>query len=208
MRINWKRFATVFFLFNVIFLFSGCSASWIGAVQALMPAISAAISAVFAFISALTGKTIPASVTAAIQKVQADISATLTNVQTLLAEVAQNASQTVLSQIESAFQSVVSNLSSILSGLSITDPATQSKLQSLISLAVAAVEAVLAIIPLASKAVGEKDEAHLLAADKAVTSSIKNTHKVLKADYHTTVTTLTGEADVDVALAGLEQTLP
>jgi hypothetical protein len=207
MKLNWKKFLAVFVLCNVVFLISGCSVSWIGAIQALMPAISAAISAAFAFISALEGKTIPASVTAAIAKIEADVTASLQNAQTILASITSNPSATVLQQVEAVFQAIVSNMNSILSGLSITDQSTIGKITSLVGLAVAAVEAVLGLIPLAMKA-SALSVAEQVHADKAATVSIKNTHHVLQSTYHQVVSTPTESVDVNAALASLPQTLP
>jgi hypothetical protein len=205
--VNWKRFAALFVLFNFVFLLSGCSASWVGAIQALMPAISAAVSALFAFIGALTGKTIPPSVTAFVQKVEADVSTELTNVSNILSTITANASQTVLQQIEAVFNSIVSNLNSILAGLNVTDTSTIGKITNLVGLAIAAIEAVLTLLPLAMKAesLSEAEQVH---ADKAATTSIKNTHKVLQSTYHIVVTTPTENVDVNTALAALPQTLP
>jgi hypothetical protein len=206
MKVNWKRFFTLFVLFNVVLLLCGCG-NWIGAIQALMPAISAAISAIFSLIGALEGKTIPASVQAFVQKIEADVSTELTNLSTILASISANASQTVLQQIEAAFNVVVTNLTSILSGLNITDSSTIAKISNLVSLAIAAVEAVLVLIPLAMKA-NTLTLAELAHADKAATNNIKNTHKVLQQTYHTVVTTPTQNADVNLALASLPQQLP
>ena len=206
MKINWKRFAVVFLLCNVVLLISGCG-NWVGAVQALMPAISAAVSAIFSFIAALEGKTIPASVQAFVQKLEADITTELENVSTILSTIGSNASATVLQQVEAVFQSIVTNLGSILSGLNVSDSSTIAKITSLVGLAVAAVEAVLGLIPLAMKAEALSD-AEKLHADKAATSSIKNTHKVLQNTYHEVVTSPTDSVDVNTALAALPQTLP
>ena len=207
MKLNWKKFALTFLLFNAVLFISGCSASWIGAIQALMPAIQAAIAAAFSFIAALEGKTIPASVTAAIAKIEADVTLSLQNAQTLLASITATPGATVLQQIEAIFQAVITNLNSILAGLSVTDQSTIAKVTQLIGLGVAAVEAVLALIPLAMKATTLSD-VEQLHADKATTTSIKNTHKVLQSTYHTVVTTPTDSVDVNTALAALPQTLP
>jgi hypothetical protein len=206
MKVNWKRFVGLFVLFNAVLALSGCG-NWIGAIQALMPAISAAISAIFAFIGALEGKTVPTSVTDFVKKLEADVSLELQNVSNILSTIATNAGQTVLQQIEEAFQAIVSNLNSILAGLNVTDSSTIAKITNFVALAVSAVEAVLALIPLAMKASSLSD-AEKLQADKAATVSLKSVHKVLQQDYHTTVTTLTGQAEVDLALAGLPQQLP
>jgi hypothetical protein len=207
MKLNWKKFAGLFVLLNLVLFLGGCTASWIGAIQGLMPAIQAAITALFSFIGALEGKTIPASVTAFVQKLEQDVSTELTNVSSILATITANASQSVLSQIEAVFNTIITNLNSILSGLNVTDSSTIAKITDLVGLAVAAVEAVLTLIPLAMKAstLSEEEQVH---ADKAATNSIKNTHKVLQQTYHTVVTTPTENVDVNTALAALPQTLP
>ena len=207
MRVNWKKFAGLFAMFMVVLALSGCAASWIGAIQALMPAISAAISAIFALIGALEGKTIPASVQAFVAKLEADVSTELSNVSNILATINANPTSTVLQQIEAVFNTIITNISSILGGLNVTDSSTIAKITNLVGLAVAAVEAVLALLPLAAKAesLSEAEQVH---ADKAVATSITNTHKVLQSTYHVVVTTPSENVDVNLALAALPQTLP
>ena len=208
MKINWKRFVVFFLLFNVVLFLCGCG-NWVGAIQALMPAIQLAISALFSFIAALTGKTIPASVTAFVQKIEADVSTELQNVASILATISANASATILQQIETVFQSIVSNLNSILAGLNITDASTIGKITNLVGLAIASVEAVLTLIPLAMHATAASlSKKELLAADKAATANIKAAHKAIQNAYHVTVTTPTANVDVNTALETLPQTLP
>jgi hypothetical protein len=91
----------------------------------------------------------------------------------------------------------------------VTDPETQSTAAKLVNLAVAAIEAVLVLIPLLSSKLTEHASANdLVKADKAATSQIKNTHKVLQASYHAVVSTATGNIAVDESLAALPQQLP
>jgi hypothetical protein len=206
MKVNWKRFTGLFLLLLAVQFIAGCG-TWVTAIQALMPAISAAISAIFAFIGALEGKTIPASVTAFVQKLEADITTELGNVSTILSTIASNASQTVLAQVEAVFQTIVSNLNSILSGLNVSDSSTIAKITDLVGLAVAAVEAVLTLIPLAMHADALSD-AEKLHADKAATANLKQAHKDLQNGYHVTVTTMTANPDVNAALTALPTTLP
>jgi len=209
MKFNLRKFATVFILLNAVLFMGGCTASWIGAIQALMPAINAAISAVFAFIAALEGKVIPENVMAAIQKIQDDISASLTNLSTLIADATANASATVVQEIEAVANSIVSNLNSILSGLSVTDPSTIGKITNLVGLAVAALEAILAILPLAMKAFSTTMSAkELESADKSLAHNFKATHKAIKDAYHVTVSTPTVNPEVNLALATLPSQLP
>lgn len=212
MKINWKQFFKTFFVVYSMMLIAtfcvGCTASWIGVVTGLLPAIEAAVSAIVAFVENLQGKTVPPSVTAAIQKITADIQTELQNVSTLITQV-QSGGSTVIAQIGAALNGVLSNLGSILSGLSITDSSTIQKITELVGLAVAAVQAVLAIVPLAQAKLAESpSEAHLEAFDKATASNMKNTHKALQEGYKVVVTTPTESMDVNEALAALPQNLP
>ena len=197
----------MFALFNVVLLLAGCSANWVGAIQSMWPAIQAAVSAIFAFIGAV--KSVPQSVKDAVTKVEADVTASLQNAGTVLASLTQNATASVTSQFETVMQAIVTNLNSILAGFSVTDPNTVSKVTELVNLAVAAIEAILALVPvLSSKLAEHASEEELKVADKVATTTIKNTHKVLQSSYHTIVSTPTGEVDVDEALAALPQQLP
>ena len=212
MKINKKRFLrtfiVLFLLFNVGLIMGGCTAAWIGAINALLPALSAAVSAILSFVFSLEGKTVPASVTASIQKIVTDIQTQLSNLQTLISQV-QSGGTTVLGQIEAGFNGVLADLSSILSGLNITDSSTLQKITELVGLAVAAVQAILAIIPIALKKVVESpSNEQLEALDKATATNLKGTHKAMQQAYHAVVTTPTVSLDVNTALEALPQSLP
>lgn len=206
--INWKRFWVTFAICYVAFLVVGCSAAWLSAVSALLPALQAAVTAAISFVIALEGKTVSAAVSQAIQKIGVDIATEITNVQTIIADAKNAADPTVIGQVQAVFQSILSNLNGILSGLSITDSATVSKLTSLIGLAVAAVTAILGLIPVvqAKLAAGlSKEELH--ADDELAANHVKTFEQGLKDGYHVIVTTPTANADVNSALAGLPQSL-
>lgn len=208
MKVNWQRFILLFVLFNAVLVLGGCTTAWIGAVQALLPALSAAVSAILSFAMSLENKTVPSTVTATIQKIVNDVQTELANLKTILAT-ASSGGTTVLAQIGTILNSILTNLSSILSGLSISDSSTLQKITELVGLAVAAVQAILAIVPLAQAKLAEgPKEAHLEAFDKAVAVNIKATHKAIQQAYHATVTGETTSIAVNEALAALPQQLP
>lgn len=208
MRINWKKFASLFVLFNLSLICVGCTAAWIGAISALLPAIQAAVTAILSFVLSLEGKTVPASVTAAIQKIVDGINTELQNLTTLIAA-AKAGGTTVLSQIGAVLNSILANLGSILSGLNVSDSSTLQKITELVGLAVAAVQAILAIIPLAEKKLAENPSAvHLEAFDKATANQLSSTHKAMQETYKAIVGTTTESMDVNTALAALPKTLP
>jgi hypothetical protein len=209
MRINVRKFFITFGLLQVAMFLAGCSAAWLGAVSGLLPALEAAVSAVISLVMALEGKTVPASVSAAIQKIGADVQAEIANVQQLIAAFKANASTGLLSQIQAVFQGIVSNLGNILAAANVTDSSTIAKVTSLVGLAVAAAQAIIALIPLAIHKMSSGASSHELEAyDKVAAVSVNNTHKGLQEAYHVVVTEPTENADVNTALAALPQTLP
>jgi hypothetical protein len=221
MKVNWRKFWIVLGLLEVVVLLMGCSASWLGAVSALLPALEAAVNAAIAFVVALEGKTVPASLTAAVEKIGSDIASQIANVQALLADFKNAAVATqnsLLGQIEALFQGILTNLQSILAGFNITDTATVSKLTQLVGLAVAAAQAIIAFIPLVQTKLAQlaaqpgitreqQDEA-LRAEDKFATKQINSIHNGLKEGYVDIVTGVTTSTDVNTALAALPQQLP
>lgn len=203
--VNWKGFWRTFcILYSIVLvatLMSGCTATWIGAISALLPALDAAVVAIVSFVKNLEGKTISASVSAAIQKVVSDIQTQLQNLSSLISA-AQSGGASVISQIGAVLNSILSNLGSILSGLNISDSSTLQKITELVGLAVSAVQAILAIVPLAAAKVDAGMSASESEAfDKATTSNVKHIHKGLQEGYHVWVTTDTVNADVNAVLA-------
>jgi hypothetical protein len=209
--VNWNRFLRYFLLFESILLLAcvlcGCTAAWLSAVDALLPALAGAVGAIAAFVKSLDGKTLSADFTAKVQQIQQDIATEITNVQTLIADfknAATGAQGSILTQIQAVFQGILSNLSSILSGAGITDASTTSKLTQLIGLAVAAAQAVIALLPLvASKLQSGEPVAQLEADDRMAAAAVKQTTESLKEAYVIIRTEPTPNPDVNAALEAL-----
>jgi hypothetical protein len=206
MTVNWKRFATLFALLNIALFLTGCG--WVSAVQALMPGIKIAITALFSLIASLTGKTIPPNVTAFVQKIEDDVAAALVTVGDILSTISSNVGQSVLTQLQAVFEAITTNLNSLLTGLGVSDTSTIARITEIIAAIVTAIEAVLALLPLAAvaKTLTPEEAVH---ADKAATNSLKNAHKVFQQRYVVAITPDTGNPDVDAALASITpRTLP
>lgn len=208
MKINCKKFVFVFALLETCLILAGCSAAWLGAVGALLPTLETLVSAAIAFVMALEGKTVPASVTAKIQQIGQDIAAEITNVQQLITVYKNAASTGTLSQIQAVFQAIVANLGNILSAFQVTDSATVGKFTQLVGLAVAAAQAILALIPLViGKLASNAPKAELEAEDKLAASSVNNVTSGLKTAYVQVISEKTASADVNTALATLPRSL-
>lgn len=207
--VNWHRFWLCFALLEVVVFCAGCSASWLGAVSALLPALESAIAAALSFVAALNGKTVSASVTASIQKIGEDVKAQIANVQALIADYKNAATTGLLSQIQAVFQGITDNLASILSSFNVTDQASVSKFTALIGLAVAAAQSIVALLPLvAAKIESGATPAQLAAEDKMATGAVNDVHKGLQQAYQAIRNTSTGSADVNAALKTLPASLP
>jgi len=209
MKINKKRFLGLFLLFNLVFLIAGCSASWLGAISALLPGLEAAVSAIVSFVLALEGKTIPASVSQAIQKWGSNAATLIANIKSIIASVTGAVTQGVVAEIQAGFAALQSSTQAILNAFAVTDPSTVSKFTNLVGILVTVVTTILGLIPLATKAVsGAMTKEEMETADKSTASELKNTHKIMQETYKSIVTTPTENADVNTALEALPQSLP
>lgn len=208
MKLNWRKFVLLFVLLQVVLFLGGCSAAWLGAVSGLLPALEAVVSAAIAFIMALEGKTVPTSVSSAIKKIGDDIAAQIANVQTLIADYKNAASTGLLSQIQAVFQGIVDNLGAILKAFEVTDPATVSKFTQLVGLAVAAAQAIIALIPMViQKLSSGASEAELHAEDKLAAVSVDNVKKGLQEAYKHIRAEQTVNAQVNAALNSLPDSI-
>lgn len=204
MKINWRRFLLCFAVLQTVVFVAGCSASWLGAVSALLPALESAVAAAVSFVMALEGKTVPAAVSAAVQKIGNDIAAQITNVQALIADYKAAASTGLLSQIQAVFQGITANLASILSAFNVTDSASASKLTALIGLAVAAAQSIVALLPLVmAKLASGAPASELEAEDKMAAASVGAVKKALEENYVTIRSAPTDNEAVNEALASL-----
>jgi uncharacterized protein (DUF697 family) len=198
MRLRKSHLLLLCLCLSVVCL-TGCTATWLTAVGAALPTLAALVKAISTFIAALSGKTIADNVSAAITKITDAIQAQITNVQALIAAYKASADQTTLGEIKAVLTSIVSNLGSILTGFSITDSSTVSKLAQLVGLGVAAVQAILALVPLLMPAKGTQVE---LTPVEVIILEAHN--KVFKSTYNTIIKTPSGQVFVDEALATLK----
>lgn len=210
-RFNWSRFLLVSTVIWTVCLVTGCTAAWLSAISALLPALATAVDAVAEFVVALEGKTLSSAFVAGVQKVVSDIQTEITNLQTIIASVSGTVTASVTQQIQTVLQAIVANLGSILSGADITDSSTVTKLTQLIGIGVSAVQAILALIPVLLArltATPAPDEAELHQADQLAAGSLKHVHDGLREAYKTVRDTPTTSADVNTALAALPTGLP
>lgn len=206
-KVFWRVFALSMIIEACLFL-AGCTSAWLTAVSGMLPAIAAVCSAAVAFVSALQGKTVSAAFTAAVKKWQSNIASEISNAQALIASIKQGATTTLISQFQSVMQGVLSEFNSILAGMDITDSATVAKFTQFVGLGIAAINAVLALIPLALtklQAKAPKDELkHYDALAGKTTQSAVN---LMKETYAAILAEPTANPDVNAALDQLPRSI-
>lgn len=208
MKLNIRKFMQYYAVFLIMLFCAGCSAAWLGAVSALLPALEAAVGAAISFVLALEGKTVPPAVAAAIKKIGDDIATEISNVQALIAAYKSSASTGLLSQIQAVFNAIGANLASILTGLNVTDSSTVSKITQLVALATAAVQAILALVPMVIvKLESGASPEELGREDKIASAAVQVTTKTLKETYVSIVSEYTENPDVNAALDSLPRSI-
>ncbi len=180
---------------------TGCTSTWITAVGAALPTLSALVTAIATFIAALAGKTVAQNVSDAIAKITADVQAQITNVQAIIAAYKATPNPTLLGEISAVLNAILANLASILTGFSIVDSSTVARLAQLVGLGVAAVLAILALVPLLVPGPGVGGIPELSEAQK---KTLGLHQSAFKATYNTIRTAPSGSVEVDAALATLK----
>ena len=207
-KVNWRKFAFLFGLSQAALFLVGCTAAWLSAVSSMLPSLEAAVAALVTFVLSLEGKTVSPTLSATIKKIGDDIAAEIANVQTLIADFKANASTGYLSQIQAVFQGIISNLGSILSAASVSDTATVSKITQFVGLAVAAAQAILALLPLAiHKMQSGASMAELQREDKVGALAVNNADKALKETYVAILADKTENVAVNEALDALPRSI-
>jgi hypothetical protein len=213
MRINWRKFGITFsFLCSLMLaiVFMGGCAGVLSVISGLLPALSAAVVAAVSFVAALEGKTVPASVSAAVKQWGTNIAGFIANLQAIISAAAGAATTGVISQIQAVLQQIQSATSSILSEFNVTDSATVAKFTSLVNLGIALIATILGLIPAAQALVTRPGvtKEQLEAEDQEASTHVKNAHKSMQEAYKVIRDTPTASTDVNAALNTLPTSLP
>lgn len=204
-RRKYRTFTRLALVFTGLVFLVGCQAAWLSAVSAMLPSIETLVTSIIAFAAGLEGKTVSAATLAAISKIGADVKGQIGTAQTLIASYQTDNNPTTLGKISDIFTAAVASLGTILANLNITDLATTSKITQLVGLGVAAIQAVLGLIPLVhttmakyqSKQVSDDDVKH---ADTQAAAVVNLHNNQLKNSYRIIITTPSGNSDVDAVL--------
>jgi hypothetical protein len=211
MTFNTRRFIRVFALLTIAelcLLLCGCTSAWLTAVSGLLPSLGAIVNAIVAFVAALQGKTISPAFATAVQKWQQNISTEITAAENIIASLKQGTNTTLIGQFQAVMQSILSQFNSILTGADIADSSTVAKLTQFLGLGIAAINAVLAFIPMVvAKLNANAPKAELAHYDAVAASVTKMTLKGVKDTYVGIRSQHTDNVDVNAALDALPKSI-
>jgi hypothetical protein len=210
--IDKQRFLRIFLIAIVLqacVYLSACTSAWLTSVSAMLPAISAVVSAIAAFVGSLQGKTISANFYAAVQKWQQNISTEIANVQNIIAQLKAQTTPTLISDLQTAMSAISSEFQSILNAADVTDTATVAKLTQFLGLGIAAINAVLALIPSVLSALNkpQPSQKELAQYDKLGAHATTAALKTMQETYAVILTEHTDNADVNAALDALPRSI-
>jgi hypothetical protein len=201
---NWKFFGFLACLFFAVAL-AGCTgvASWITSAPQIISIAGSMALGILSFAASLVGKTLTASTVAKITAVITDVEGGLNDIDKMVAEYQATVPPPVglLAEITTATQAVIDNINAFMADTGIdsagaTPSPTQKKIIAILDLVLSEVESFASLIPIFGEAA---------VAGSKVTITIPMSSKAAKDKYNAILTTSSGDAVVDAALAKLKK---
>jgi len=184
---------------TMMMITTGCTAAWIGEAQSIITTVTTIIGSIASILS-LFGAAISPSVMADITTAATDIDNELATIGPLITQYETTPSPGTVSNIENVLTLVQGKIATLLSNIGITNPAVQTKIAAVLTLALNTVKELAALLPSTTTTATE----HV-----SVTGTItklkdyfdKAPVKKLKSDYNTILDTPTGDAEADAVFA-------
>ena len=192
-------------------MWSGCSTDWIGEAEQIVAALIPAAANLVALVSALQGKSVPASDLQMVQNAGTQAGADLQLIQSLITayqKADEAARPGIVNQIQSEIGAVQENLQGLLPALHIKDAATQTKVTAVVGILLAEVQSLGAVVPVltgSAKAAGLRpaDSRGRLSPQSFKTGVPLRAEEFVKS-YNSVLTAKTGNAELDRVAAGLQ----
>ena len=183
-------------------LWTACSTAWMNEAEQIVAALIPAVANIVTLVATLQGN-VSASDLQTVQNAGSQAGADLELMQSLIAQYqkADAAAQPgLLNQIQAAMGAVQSTLNGLLPALHIKDAATQAKISAVVGVLLSEVQSVAAIVPPA--------KANTSAEMKGIAEKQMKKHALLTANefaasYNATMTSRTGQVELDRATSGL-----
>jgi hypothetical protein len=180
------RFLMLFILFNFLLFAVGCSTAWVTEAQGIIGALVPAVEGILVILAGLGAKALTPDVWSSVQAWGTTAESDLQNVVAPLIDEYNSALPAdqpgILTEIETVLTTITNNLNTILPTLKVTDPATQAKVDALVTEVSDEFQALVALIPVI------KNSPTMAAAFKALavhpmTEKLKSA-KQFKHDYN------------------------
>ncbi len=194
MRSNSWQKCVLAVVLMVALITTGCSAQWISVALADLPVLTQMALNIASLVAALqSGQQMNPAEAVAIQNVSAEAGRDLNLLQSLYDEYKANPDAATLQKIEDEINAVNQNLPALLQTANISNPTLNGRVTAAVNLILATVDSFAALIP-----------PSVVASTRAAARSKLNipSAKELKQQWNQQVCAPTGNAALDVALAG------
>jgi hypothetical protein len=207
----WRAVQFASLLGLVVLNLAACGlATWLSDANTILPVVLDSVLGVLTLVSTLRGGALSPAEADAITNFGASIQNALQQIQTMVDDYEQSASATLLAEITAAVNAVKSDLANFLPTVRITDPATQAEIEDVFTLVSEQITAWATVIPaLTGTATATvptpAGSAHLTVAHDKFELVTPLSKKAYKAAYNAILARMTGNAEVDAALAKLKR---
>lgn len=197
---QWQMVSLISGAITIALITTGCNPTWISEAQQIITTVVTIVGSITSILG-LFGAAVSPTVVSDIDQVTTDVSSELTTVGPLITEYEATPSAGLLASIQNALMLAQSKLTALLSGVQITNPALQTKIGAVVTLAINTVKELIALIPAPTASMSEL-HAHYVSAKSFFG---KSPAKKLKQDYNTILRTPSGDASVDAVFAGVKK---
>jgi hypothetical protein len=195
---KYHRLFVVLLLVQVSLLVVGCGAlTWLTDAQNILPIVGNMVGLVLTLIATLSGGSIlPVAIATVVTEVITRALAGIKDIEAMVAEYKSTPTTDKLSQIEAATKAIIDNLDSFLNDTlgTIANQALHEKIKAILTLVLNEVVAFASLLPALHASAGQK-----------ISITVPLTSKAAKDAFNAILSTPSGDAAVDAALAQLKK---
>lgn len=190
---------------------AGCGlATWLADANSILPVIANSVVSLLSLIALIRGGAVSAAEADTVTTWATSAENAITAIQTMVEDYQQQASTTLLGDIQAAVKAFTDDATKFLSALHVVDPASQAKIEDIVQLILSQVQAWATVIPAltatSTAAVNNvASTARVFVRATTVQLTVPLTKKAYKQAFDQILSTPSGSAEVDAALAKVKK---
>lgn len=186
---------------------AGCGlATWLADANSILPVIANSVVSLLSLIALIRGGAVSAAEADTVTTWATSAENAITAIQTMVEDYQQQASTTLLGDIQAAVKAFTDDATKFLSALHVVDPASQAKIEDIVQLILSQVQAWATVIPaLTATSTTAVNAARVFVRATTVQLTVPLTKKAYKQAFDQILSTPSGSAEVDAALAKVKK---